>query len=312
MDEMTTLKDLRRDVPAPDRARLAPGRQRLLDAAVGQRERRRAWRPAGWKLAAAGAVAGVATAAVLVAQVAQVTPATDTHRVGAEHRTSPEPTDGQWLYEKILTRQSTLNFRDDLNPVTEEGSPAYEEHTQETWTQYGSGKVRRALPNGALDAVIGKTYPGSPKELRRRVGELPSEPQQLLRSLSEMIRRGDDYQRIQYTLSTVDTIPFEVRQSLFRALRTIPGVVVRPQLVEDALGRPALAVHPSDDNPFTRQTHRREELLLDPTTYEYRGERTMMLVGGKIDSKVTTEETLITVSAAQRSATAVNEPGVRP
>ena len=38
----------------------------------------------------------------------------------------------------------------------------------------------------------------------------------------------------------------------------------------------------------------------------------MMLVGGMIDSKVTTEETLIRVSAVQRFAAAVNEPGVRP
>ncbi|MFE7232493.1 hypothetical protein ACFVAF_17900 [Streptomyces sp. NPDC057596] len=309
MDEMTTLKNFRPDAPAPDRAQLAPGRQRLLDAAAEQRQRRRFWPRAGWKLAAAGAAAGVAVAAVLVAQVA---PPNDTHRVGAEHATSAEPTDGQWLYEKILTRQSTLNFRDDLNPVPDKNSPAYWEFTEETWTQYGSGKVRRMLPRGVLDSVISEANTGSPKKLRQKLEKLPSEPQQLLRSLREVIRLGGDYQRIQYTFSSADTIPFEVRLSLFRALKTIPGVVVRPQLVEDAMGRPALAVHPSDDNPFTKKTHLRDELLLDPETYEYRGERTMMLVGGMIDSKVTTEETLIRVSAVQRFATAVNEPGVRP
>ncbi|WP_159401447.1 CU044_5270 family protein [Streptomyces maremycinicus] len=312
MDEMTTLKNFRPDAPAADRARLAPGRQRLLDAAAERRQRRRFWPRADWKLAAVGAAAGVAVAAVLVAQVVQVAPTTDTHQVEAEHTTSPEPTDGQWLYEKILTRQSTLNFRDDLNPVPEKGAPAYVELTQETWTQYGSGKSRRMLPSGALDSVIGEANTESPKKLRQEVEKLPSEPQQLLRSLREVSRLGGDYQRIQYVFSNTDTIPSEVRLSLFRALKTIPGVVVRPQLVEDAMGRPALAVHPSDDNPFTRETHRREELLLDPETYEYRGERTMMLVGGMIDSKVTTEETLIVVSAVQRFAAAVNEPGVRP
>ncbi|MEV5009117.1 hypothetical protein [Streptomyces sp. NPDC055692] len=312
MDEMTTLKNFRPDAPAPDRARLAPGRQRLLDAAAERRQRRRFWPRAGWKLAAAGAAAGVAVAAVLVAQVSQVAPTTDTHRVEAEYATSPEPTDGQWLYQKILTRRSTLNFRDDLNPVSQKGAPAYWELTQETWTQYGSGKIRHMLPHGVLDSVIREADGGSPKKLRQKVEKLPSEPQQLLRSLSEVIRLGGDYQRIQYTFSSADTIPFEVRLSLFRALKTIPGVVVRPQLVEDAMGRPALAVHPSDDNPFTKKNHLRDELLLDPETYEYRGERTMMLVGGMIDSKVTTEETLISVSAVQRFAAAVNEPGVRP
>ncbi|MFG2283825.1 hypothetical protein ACGFNQ_34715 [Streptomyces asoensis] len=309
MDEMTTLKNFRPDAPACDRARLAPGRQRLLDAAAAQRRRRRFWPRAGWKLAAAGAAAGVAVAAVLVAQVM---PTNHTHRVEAEYATSPEPADGQWLYQKTLTRQSTLNFRDDLNPVPEKGAPAYAEFTQETWTQYGSGKTRRMLMQGGLDSVVGKAVAGSPKELRRKVQKLPSEPQLLLRSLSKIIRHGGDYERIAYTFSSADTIPFEVRISLFRALETIPGVVVRPQLVKDALGRPALAVHPTDDNSFTRQTHRREELLLDPKTYEYRGERTMMLAGGVIDSKVTAEETLISVSAVQRFAAAVDEPGVRP
>ncbi|HET6353470.1 hypothetical protein [Streptomyces sp.] len=309
MDEMTTLKDFRPDAPAPDRARLAPGRQRLLDATAERGQSRRFWPRAGWKLAAVGAAAGVAVAAVLVAQVV---PTTDTPRVKAEYATSPKPTDGQWLYQKTLTRQSTLNFRDDLNPVPEKGAPAYEEFTQETWTQYGSGKIRRMLPHGVLDSVIGEANDGSPKKLRQKVAQLPSEPQQLLRSLSEVIRLGGDYQRIQYTFSSADTIPPEVRLPLFRALKTIPGVVVRPQLVEDAMGRPALAVHPSDDNPFTKETHRRDELLLDPETYEYRGERTMMLVGGMIDSRVTTEETLIRVSAVQRFAAAVNQPGVRP
>ncbi|MFE0553756.1 hypothetical protein ACFW3A_30555 [Streptomyces pilosus] len=309
MDEMTTLKNFRSDTPAADRARLAPGRQRLLDAAAERRQHRRFWQRAGWKLAAAGAAAGVAVAAVLVAQVA---PTPDTHRVEAEYATSPEPTDGQWLYQKVLTRRSTLNFRDDLNPVPKKGAPAYWEDTQETWTQYGSGKTLRVAPEG-LAPAFGGADRQSPKKLRRQVEKLPSEPQQLLRSLSEVDPvGGTDYRRIQYTFSSVDTIPSEVRLSLFRALKAIPGVVVRPQLVEDAMGRPAVAVHPSDDNSYTRETHRRVELLFDPETYEYRGERTMMLVGGMIDSKVTTEETLLSVSAVQWFATAVNEPGVRP
>ncbi|MFF8638912.1 hypothetical protein ACF052_32490 [Streptomyces pilosus] len=309
MDEMTTLKNFRPDAPAADRARLAPGRQRLLDAAAERQQARRFWQRAGWKLAAAGAAAGVAVAAVLVAQV---TPTPDTHRVEAEYATSPEPADGQWLYQKVLTRRSTLNFRDDLNSVPKKGAPAYWESTQETWTQYGTGKTLRRAPDGGLDSPLGGADRQSPKKLRHKVEKLPSEPQQLLRSLSEVDPVGGDYQRIQYTFSIVYTLPSEVRLSLFRALKTIPGVVVRPQLAEDAMGRPALAVHPSDDNPYTRETHRREELLLDPETYEYRGERSILLVGGMIDSKVTTEEILLSVSAVQRFAAAVNEPGVRP
>ncbi|MFV0131526.1 hypothetical protein ACLGI4_28090 [Streptomyces sp. HMX112] len=150
-----------------------------------------------------------------------------------------------------------------------------------------------------------------PKSLRQKVADLPDEPEQLLRALKKIVRLGSAYQRVCFTYAEVDAIPPDVRLSLFRALTTIPGVVVRAQPVEDALGRPALAVHASDDNPFTKETRRREELLLDPETYEYRGKRTMMLVGGMIDSKVTTEETLLSVSAVERLG-AVDKPGTRP
>ncbi|MEV3991676.1 hypothetical protein AB0J57_22470 [Streptomyces sp. NPDC049837] len=302
MDEMRTLQDFRADAPAPDRARLAPGRQRLLDEAARPRRRLRG----GW-LAVVGAAAGVAVAAVLVTQVV---PPADTPRVKADRAASAAvPTDGQWLYEKTLIRQSTLNFRDDLNPVTQKGEPPYGEFTVETWTQYGSGKRRTMLPGGNLDSVIVKSEP--PKSLRQKVADLPDEPKQVLKALQTIDSPPGDYQRIHFTYTQVDTIPPESRLSLFRALTSIPGVVVREEHVEDALGRPAIAVHVSDDNPFTKETHRREELLLDPETYEYRGERRMLLAGGMIDSKVTTKETIIQVSAVERPG-AVNAPGKRP
>lgn len=302
MDEMRTLQDFRADAPTPDRARLAPGHRRLLDEAARPRRRLRG----GW-LSVVGAAVGVAVAAVLVTQVV---PPSGTPRVKADRAASTAvPTDGQWLYEKTLTRQSTLNFRDDLNPVTEKGAPAYGEFTVETWTQYGSGKRRRMLPSGSLDSVIGSSQP--PKSLRRTVADLPEEPEEVLKALEAIDRAGSEYQRVHFTYTQVDSIPLESRLSLFRALTSIPGVVVRKEHVEDALGRTAVAVHVSDDNPFTKETHRRQELLLDPETYEYRGERTVMLAGGMIDSKVTTKETIIQVSAVERPG-AVNAPGKRP
>ncbi|GAA2509603.1 hypothetical protein [Streptomyces gobitricini] len=315
MDEMRTLQDFRADAPDADRARLAPGRQRLLDEIGRPRRRLRG----GWLLAVAGAVSGVVVAAVLVTHVV---PPSDGPRVKAEYATPPEPRDGQWLYRKVLTRQSTLNFRDDNNPVTEKGPgwKPYWTHAAETWTQYGSGKTRKALPAGGMESVVGTSPLGAPKDTRAKLARMPNEPLELMRALRDIITmpKGDpaaldiaDYRRIRFAFTELDAIPPKVRLSLFRTLRMIPGVTVRQEPAEDALGRPAIAVHWSDDNEFTQDTHRRDELLLDPETYEFLGERTLLLAGGMIDSKVTTKDTLIQVTAVEKTAV-VDKSGTRP
>lgn len=62
MDETALVGELRADVPLPDRARLAPGRQRLLDAtAAGGKVRRLR---SDWRTAVVGAVAAITAAAV--------------------------------------------------------------------------------------------------------------------------------------------------------------------------------------------------------------------------------------------------------
>ncbi|GAA2429856.1 hypothetical protein [Streptomyces lavendulocolor] len=314
MDEMRTLQDFRADAPVPDRARLAPGHRRLLDEAGRPRRRVRG----GWLVTAVGAAAGVALAAVLVTQVV---PPADGPRVEAEYATVPEPGDGQWLYRKLVVRQSTLNFRDDNNPVTEKG-PGWEPYgtfAEETWTQYGSGETRRMLFTGAMDSVAHPSRWGAPKHIRAELAKMPGDPLELMRALRSVITMptGDpagldiaDYRRIKAAFTDLENIPPKVRLTLFRTLRMIPGVTVRQEPAEDALGRPAIAVHWSDDNEFTRESHRRDELLLDPKTYEFRGERTLLLAGGRIDSKVTTEDTLIRVSAVERAAV-VDKAGAR-
>ncbi|WP_433572982.1 hypothetical protein [Streptomyces sp. CA-251247] len=83
-------------------------------------------------------------------------------------------------------------------------------------------------------------------------------------------------------------IPPKVRESLFRALGTPSGVTVSKQPVEDAAGRPALAVYEARTEDNLRQ-----ELLIDPKTHTYLGQRTLYVVGGQLDGKVTTKDTLV-------------------
>ncbi|MEU9013580.1 hypothetical protein AB0D12_28225 [Streptomyces sp. NPDC048479] len=80
--------------------------------------------------------------------------------------------------------------------------------------------------------------------------------------------------------------------------------------VKDAIGRPALAVY-EPGSTFTRDLNLREELLLDPKTFEYRGERKLYLAGGKLDGKVTTKDTPVRGSALVKAAVLDNH-SLRP
>ncbi|MEV6786198.1 hypothetical protein [Streptomyces sp. NPDC051098] len=101
-----------------------------------------------------------------------------------------------------------------------------------------------------------------------------------------------NYHRVMLAFTEVDDIPPKVRESLFRALGTLSGVTVSKQPVEDAAGRPALAVYGA-----RTEYNLRQELLIDPKTHRYLGERTLYVAGGKLDGKVTTKDTLVRRSA---------------
>ena len=67
IDEVTRVRELRAGAPTPDRARLAPGRARLLDAARADGRRHRVWaRPRFVIVGVAAAVTAVAVAASLL------------------------------------------------------------------------------------------------------------------------------------------------------------------------------------------------------------------------------------------------------
>ncbi|MFD7611700.1 hypothetical protein [Streptomyces sp. NPDC059828] len=309
MDEMSAVRNLRADAPASDHLRLTPGRQRLLDEIEGRRRRR-----GGWRLAAVSVAAAVVAAVVLASQLG---PDTGRGKPEVGQSITVEPRDSQWIYRKVMVTQADLSFVNDLNPTSDgDGEPAA--HETETWTQYGTGKERQTLPTGALDAYVTQANWGSPKALRNMVGGLPDESPALLRDLRGLVPIDDrdvgadkgDYLRIVCAYSEVDVIPPRVRSALFEALKTIPRVKISERLVDDALGRPSLAVHFTSTDR-TKDLNLQDELLLDPDSYEYRGGRTMYLAGGKLNGKATTKDTLVDVSAVVRQGV-VDKPGHRP
>ncbi|MFF3455964.1 hypothetical protein ACFYXH_16930 [Streptomyces sp. NPDC002730] len=316
MDEMQTLQGFRADAPTPDRDRLAPGRQKLLEEAGRTRRFR-----GNWKLAAVGAAAAVTAAAVLATQLGAGA-GTQQPRPQSEYGSVAEPRDGQWIYRKVVEKQAPLNFVNDLNPTTEYawGKRApWGTIENESWTQYGSGKLFRTLLNPQQIDRNGHANWGSPKSLREKVAKLPDDPQKLFQALRGVITIEDNlqgskdtanYRRIMILFSEVDFIPPKVRASLHRALGEIPGVKIDHRPVKDAIGRPALAVY-EPGSTFTRDLNLREELLLDPKTFEYRGQRKLYLAGGKLDGKVTTKDTLVWVSALVKTAVLDNH-SLRP
>ncbi|GAA3827152.1 CU044_5270 family protein [Streptomyces phyllanthi] len=275
MDEMTQVRDFRADAPTPDRARLAQGRARLTEAAAGGGRARRL--RADWRLAAAGAVAAVTAAALLVVGVVGGDGSPGTVRPGASQTALgsagevleraadtvegydpvPVPGAGQWIYEKTV-QQSSGGW-----PGGSQEPP----QTDEGWTRYADPRFENWRE--------GDDH--SPRERFRFLQQLPDEPGALLKKAREFYPSGDgskepvaqhDFRALSVLLDTYP-MPPEGLAKLYRALATVPGVKVRDRLVEDASGRRVIAVYVDGGAKATSRT----ELLIDARTYEPVGQR---------------------------------------
>lgn len=93
-----------------------------------------------------------------------------------------------------------------------------------------------------------------------------------------------DYAMISFALTNLPLTPPDAYPKLFRALATIPGVGVDHDAAPDLLGRPVVAVT-FDDACQACVIRSRDELLLDPTTYQVRGQRLVALEDGRFDGR---------------------------
>jgi hypothetical protein len=101
-------------------------------------------------------------------------------------------------------------------------------------------------------------------------------------------------------------LPPKQEAALFRAIKQIPGVTLAGKV--DAAGRPAIALG------RTTEGWLREELLLDPTTYAYLGERSIaikdhILKGGDGTAKV--KKGTLQLQSVRLAARIVDKPGQR-
>ena len=208
--------------------------------------------------------------------------------VAAEARPFTPPRDDQWIYlEDRLTRS------DDDGSEPGRGltrSPDGRSLISRGWRRADGGGSAYVDAAGELhvDTLDPRRKSDRPLEVaigplagHRTLAALPTDPDELLRwayrqaedvtgaGLSE---HGDVF-AIFGGMLRENLLPPELEAAIFRALKRVPGVSVR---TVDVLERPALALAQTEG-------WLREELLLDPRTYRYRGERSTVTEDAFVD-----------------------------
>ncbi|WP_406840638.1 CU044_5270 family protein [Streptomyces sp. AHU1] len=300
MDEMTEVRELRAQVPVPDRARLAPGRARLAEAARASEARRALWRRREFAIVAVvAAVTAVAVTATLLVGGKDTgrtvrpaaTPGVRFKGVSAAEflrqaadavQTQPDgtvPTAKQWIYNK--TAQEPLNK---AHPET---------GAMENWIRYDGSASAFRMGDRPLDITKMHLENGgagddrSPREMYRVLVALPADGRATLKELreqnaiadsKELSQARNDYDEISVLLSA-DVMPAKGLASLYRALALVPGGKVTGHLVDTNAGRRVIALnYGRGKDPMTgRPVH--DQWLIDPQTYQLVGRRT--IEGGK-------------------------------
>ncbi|MEW2352857.1 CU044_5270 family protein [Spirillospora sp. NPDC029432] len=207
---------------------------------------------------------GPPPAAIRLASAAEAGKVLDRAARTAEERPSAVPGPRQWVYTKMrLTTGAQAG-----GSVT--GGP-YKTEEWELWRR-GDGKQYAAYENGKIS--VGHETVDSARASRYL--PLPTDPEALFRKI-----HGGGEGGPLMTFETLITIlrenvhTPETEAAIYRAMKRVPGVV----LVEgkaDAAGRPALALGIVDQWVHT-------EVLLDPGTYAYLGDRAFAVKGHEVE-----------------------------
>ncbi|MEU8800286.1 CU044_5270 family protein [Spirillospora sp. NPDC048819] len=293
MNDLEELRAFRDEIGAPDRDRLAPGRERLMLAATDPRRmpnRRRTRvrrRMPVRRLGVAGAAVAALGAGVMIALPDDGGPPPVTTRPASatvlleraaqivETRQDHRPADHQWVYTKV--------FHGRADPR----APEHEVH-QETWTRFDGLKTARYANGGELK-VDHENWAESDEDSEERtpaqwydyLRALPDDPSALVAEMrarareydaemgGEGYRMGRDqwvFRRLTGFLANEPSIPGSGRAAVYRAIGKIPGVEIRKD-AKDALGRPGVAVTRTGDNGI------RDEFVLTAGSYRYLGTR---------------------------------------
>ncbi|WP_165975445.1 CU044_5270 family protein [Actinomadura rubrisoli] len=205
---------------------------------------------------------------VPAAPVANASEALERAAHAAEARPFIPPRPDQWIYTEARTRTGKRPngslYKDPKKTVL-----------VRSWHR-ADGKATASYEGGKL--VLSGTMPTTPPSDYASLAALPTEPDALLKWLyKEMGGLGDSpegrYATAYSMLGAIlrdNVLPPAREAAVFRTIKRIPGVALVPGRV-DAAGRPALGLGRVAEGWL------HEELLLDPVTYAYLGERSVAL-----------------------------------
>jgi hypothetical protein len=303
MTDLETLHDAWGAPAAPSDAAREQARSALLARATPRRPRRRLAAVAALALIVAAALAVVADPGggprVPIASAAVLERAA----AAAERRPFTPPRDHQWVYiEDRITSSAGTETRRIWRRA--DGAAVASRRT-------GRLEIERLRPSmrRPLNVVVG------PLAGYKTLAALPTDPDALLRwaypraqdiTGAGVTEHGDVYAIFEGMLSD-NVLPPDLEAAIYRALKQVPGVTV--ETIEVG-GRSLLVLGQTED-------WLREELLLDPETYAYRGERATVVRDALIDplkaGNATGEIEEGQRVVAERIVTAiVDEPGRRP
>ncbi|GAA4635841.1 hypothetical protein GCM10023196_083110 [Actinoallomurus vinaceus] len=227
------------------------------------------------------------------------------HAAGAaDHRAVTPPRPTQWIYTELRSASIDAPSRGNVWTPT---SPQKTEIDQ-YWMR-ADGKRWARFDHGKL--VISPTGSGPFPNDYAALTVLPRDPDALLAWARRTQTPGESNSpdakawAALTSVLNVGVLPPGLEAATYRAMAKIPGATVDKAAVDDQ-GRPALAVIESLPGEWSAN-----EILLDPTTYAYRGERLKVVKDHRFRDgamiKKGTVESLSTLLAAG----VVDHPGQR-
>lgn len=293
-------------------------------APVARRTRRVRLPKAGVRLAAVGVLAAAIAAGVTVVQgsggtdehgrprsvvpgvpagpVANASEALERAARAAESRPFTPPRPDQWIFTEFRGRKgATPN-----GPLSRD--PGKIRVTRQ-W-QRADGKKAALIEKGRLE-ILG-TMPTTPPSDYPSLAAMPTEPGALLawvyKDLGGLGETAEGRYSTAYTMLGAvlrdNVLPPKVEAALYRAIKRIPGV--RLERGVDAAGRPALALGRLTEGWLS------EQLLIDPKTYTYLGERSVAVkdhTSRGEDGSLTYRKGDLGILSVRLKAAVVDKPG---
>lgn len=331
MNDMDILREAWADCEPPADTARTTARAAVLARAEGREPaRRRGIRLPrfGVRLVAVGAMAMAAAVTVTVVQtgggtdehgrphsvipgipagpVANASQALERAALAAESRPFTPPRPDQWIYiESTLRKGARPN-----GPVSRD---PHKTLVERSWKR-ADGKKSATVEDGKL--VVSEMMPTTPPTDYASLIALPTDPSALLQRIYEdMGGLGETpegrYSTAYSMLSAVlreSVLPPKNEAAVFRAIKQIPGVTLVKGRV-DAAGRQALGLGRVTEGWL------HEELLLDPATYAYLGERSVAIkdhTSRGVDTAVPVQKGDLLNITVRVKAGIVDKAGQRP